>query len=93
MNIPAGTLSAWDLARQGMLAVGTVTGELDSLVNSRQPIQALDRLAFARELLDNVEDDIVLIARGAGSSWADIGQALGMTRQAAWERFSKRLTP
>ena len=27
----------------------------------------------------------VRTARGAGASWADIGQALGTTRQSAWE--------
>lgn len=27
-------------------------------------------------------------ARRRGSSWADIGEALGMSRQSAWERFS-----
>jgi hypothetical protein len=28
-------------------------------------------------------------ARRRGSSWADIGEALGMSRQSAWERFSR----
>jgi hypothetical protein len=27
-------------------------------------------------------------ARGCGATWARIGEALGMTRQSAWERFS-----
>jgi hypothetical protein len=27
-------------------------------------------------------------ARSLGSTWAQIGAALGMTRQSAWERFS-----
>jgi hypothetical protein len=27
-------------------------------------------------------------ARSLGATWAQIGQALGMTRQSAWERFS-----
>ena len=27
-------------------------------------------------------------ARRRGSSWADIGESLGMSRQSAWERFS-----
>jgi hypothetical protein len=32
--------------------------------------------------------DLVLRARSCGCSWTSIGQALGITRQAAWERFS-----
>jgi len=31
----------------------------------------------------------VLAARAAGHSWQIIGVALGMTRQASWERFGK----
>jgi hypothetical protein len=27
-------------------------------------------------------------ARSLGATWAQVGQALGMTRQSAWERFS-----
>ena len=32
--------------------------------------------------------DAVVAARGTGASWADIGERLGMSRQAAHERFS-----
>ncbi len=38
-----------------------------------------------------VEDNLrhwVLKARAQGATWAAIGEALGMTRQSAWERFS-----
>ena len=27
-------------------------------------------------------------ARGQGCTWAEIGRALGMSKQSAWERFS-----
>lgn len=32
-------------------------------------------------------DDGVARCRRRGASWADIGQALGISRQAAWERY------
>jgi hypothetical protein len=32
----------------------------------------------------------VAAARTNGASWHDVGVALGITRQAAWERFSER---
>lgn len=38
-------------------------------------------------------DDAVRLARDAGESWAAIGDAAGMTRQAANERWGKRLRP
>jgi hypothetical protein len=31
----------------------------------------------------------VRLARQAGHSWAEIGRILGVTKQAAWERFGK----
>ena len=33
--------------------------------------------------------DWVQLARERGLSWTEIGQALGVSRQAAWERFSR----
>lgn len=37
--------------------------------------------------------DWVQLARDRGLSWAEIGQALGVSRQAAWERFAKNRPP
>ena len=39
--------------------------------------------AVSKLIYQTVED-----ARQQGCSWAEIGQALGMSKQAAWERFS-----
>lgn len=53
--------------------------------------QVLDRLPAIAAAADQVEaalDQWVGEARRRGTSWARIGGALGMTRQAAWERFS-----
>lgn len=35
-----------------------------------------------------VLDDQIAVLRRRGTSWAAIGAALGISRQAAWERFS-----
>jgi hypothetical protein len=40
-------------------------------------------VAARRQLLDAVN-----AARAGGASWADVGKVLGISRQAAWERFS-----
>lgn len=40
----------------------------------------------AREEADKVPQ-AVAAARRAGASWAQIGKALGVTRQAAWEKY------
>ncbi len=43
---------------------------------------AEQNLAFAQEWVD--------LLRARHVSWAEIGRALGVSRQAAWERFSKK---
>jgi hypothetical protein len=37
--------------------------------------------------------DWVRVLRGRGLSWAQVGGALGISRQAAWERFARLVEP
>lgn len=51
--------------------------------------QTMIRLNAA--LVDEARDNLqhaVDQARDQGVTWADVGAALGITRQAAWERFA-----
>ena len=51
----------------------------------------LERLPLVAAVADQVEaalDLWVAEGRRRGASWSRIGSALGMTRQAAWERFA-----
>jgi hypothetical protein len=60
--------------------------ELTDNVNA--VLESLPRVARAA---DQVEQDLsgwVGRARELGATWARIGEALGMTRQSAWARFS-----
>jgi hypothetical protein len=53
--------------------------------------QLLALLKPAAKILDNVRDDLqakIDELRRREVSWAEIGGALGVSRQAAWERFS-----
>ena len=63
----------------------------------RQDLDALEQLraatALAAELSsvgDEVVNHFVEKARGSGHSWSEIGQVLGMTKQAAQQRFRLR---
>ncbi len=50
------------------------------------------RIVAARKELGNAERelrDAVAAARAAGDSWTIIGAAMGTTKQAAFQRFSK----
>lgn len=45
-----------------------------------------------REALNRIEAFRVRAARADGASWAEIGEALGISKQSAWKRFGQ-LTP
>jgi hypothetical protein len=53
-----------------------------------QLLQSLKPSEAAVEGMRNVLQQQVETLRRRGISWADIGGALGISRQAAWERFS-----
>lgn len=52
-------------------------------------VEAWNRTVDADELLRLA----VVDAKDSGSSWADIGYALGVTRQTAWERWGRVSAP
>jgi len=51
-------------------------------------LELLPRVAAARALVDEALAEWIGRARRQGISWERIGGVLGMTRQAAWDRFS-----
>ena len=51
-------------------------------------LAALPRVAAAGQQAQEYLTHWVRRARALGGTWAQIGAALGMTRQSAWERFS-----
>lgn len=51
-------------------------------------LASLPRMAFVSAQLDGRVQALVDLLRGRGVAWARIGEALGVTRQSAWERFS-----
>ncbi|MGJ4073796.1 hypothetical protein ACN4BK_01835 [Corynebacterium macclintockiae] len=59
---------------------------MDPLTNIRHTLQAVS-------LAEHELEDAVAQARHAGHSWADIGQALNVSRQAAFKRFGAVRNP
>lgn len=49
---------------------------------------AMVRAHAAHQNVDRAIAHHVAALRARGISWARVGEALGMTRQSAWERFS-----
>lgn len=52
------------------------------------PLVALRVLADSEVEIDRIRRDRVRAARAAGASWQQIGDALGISRQSAWESFT-----
>ena len=53
-----------------------------------EPLDGLREACRVSTALDKLTRESVQQAREAGHSWTQIGEALGVTKQAAWERYS-----
>ena len=58
---------------------------------SAEPLDALRELALSEVELDELRWNQIAAARDAGASWAQVGEALGISRQSAWEYFTRRV--
>ena len=54
----------------------------------KDPLLALRVLADSEAEIDRIRRDRVRAARTAGASWQQIGDALGISRQSAWENYT-----
>jgi hypothetical protein len=77
-EFPGGT---WRVALMMPVDLSLTDGVVDPLV-------LLVSLADGAAKVDDKIEELVAHCRGSGKSWTEIGQALGMTKQSAWERFS-----
>lgn len=59
-------------------------------LSSGDPLRALHALSERAVILDRLTAEVVALARAQGLTWQAIGDSLGVTRQAAWERFQAR---
>ena len=57
--------------------------------DGRQPIAGIRSLCRESVKVEKGLRDLVRAARAQGHSWTEIGMAMGMTKQAAWRRFTK----
>ncbi len=61
--------------------------DVDSL--PAEPLQALRELSLARTELEALLRERVAEARRQGATWEEIGESLEMSRQAAWEYYTR----
>jgi hypothetical protein len=61
------------------------------VLESGDPGDGLAAVVALRRLADRLEDAAVESAVGAGWSWSEVAEALGVTRQAVHKKHSHRL--
>jgi hypothetical protein len=52
------------------------------------PLVLLVALGDGAAKVDDKIDELVAHCRASGKSWTEVGQALGITKQSAWEKYS-----
>ena len=57
--------------------------------DDRKPIEGIRMLCRESIKVEKGLRDLVRAARDQGHSWTDIGRALGISKQAAWHRFTQ----
>jgi hypothetical protein len=66
----------------------TLPADVAASADDVDPLVMLVSLAYARARVDDKIEQVVHACRDRQKSWAHIGQALGVSKQAAWERYS-----
>ena len=75
------SVTAWQVSITLPVDVAASADDVDPLV-------MLVSLAYARARVDDKIEQVVRACRDRQKSWTHIGQALGVSKQAAWERYS-----
>lgn len=66
------------------------TNKIAAEVEATDPATGLRAVAALHRLAERVEATYVAAARGAGWSWEQIGEALGVTRQSVHTKHGKQ---
>ncbi len=74
-------VTAWQVNISLPADVSTATDDIDPLV-------MLVMLTFGRARVEDKTVEVVRACRDNGKSWTQIGEILGVSKQAAWERYS-----
>lgn len=62
--------------------------ESDPSVARSESVQALMDAGIIAEYMDNLIPELIGMARSEGETWEGIGESLGISRQAAQQRFA-----
>ncbi|MEW2136527.1 hypothetical protein AB0892_07955 [Streptomyces sp. NPDC005409] len=64
--------------------------DLSSITENADPLAALREAAALRRRLEGQEEVLVYRARAAGTTWTQIAEALGVSKQAVHKKYGGR---
>ena len=67
-----------------------IKAEADAHRAAKDPLERLDAARRLREAADELEASAIEAAREAGTTWGDIGDLYGLTKQGAQQRFREK---
>ncbi|MFE5402850.1 hypothetical protein ACFQ9Z_16070 [Streptomyces sp. NPDC056580] len=64
--------------------------DISSITDNADPLEALREAAALRQRLEGQEEVLVYRARAAGTTWTQIAEALGVSKQAVHKKYGGR---
>ncbi|MEA2516576.1 MAG: hypothetical protein QOG16_414 [Actinomycetota bacterium] len=83
--------TSYEISPEGIAQIEAVDGYLDETIREGRPIEALIATKRLGEIASERTKEAARAATDSSWSWADVGQALGMSKQAAHEKLRARV--
>ncbi|HLU53205.1 MAG TPA: helix-turn-helix transcriptional regulator [Acidimicrobiia bacterium] len=74
-----------------MTEIGSEMRDVITAVESQDPAEGLRAVVLLRRMAETLEQQHVMAARRSGWTWEEIGDALGVSRQAVHKKY-RRIT-
>jgi hypothetical protein len=81
----------YELSAEGQAKIEAVDGYLEQTIREGRPIEALIATRRLGEIANDRAKEAARVATEGSWSWTDVGQALGVSKQAAHEKLRARI--